>query len=55
MRSYLEKTHHKKRAVGVTQGIGPEFKPQHPLQKKKKNRKSGVVAHTPEAEAVFMS
>jgi hypothetical protein len=34
MRPYLEKTHHKKRADGVAQGVGPEFKPQY--QKKKK-------------------
>jgi hypothetical protein len=26
MRSYLEKPHHKKRASGVAQGVGPEFK-----------------------------
>jgi hypothetical protein len=26
---YLEKIHHKKRADGVAQGVGPEFKPQH--------------------------
>jgi hypothetical protein len=29
MRPYLEKTHHKKRAGGVTHGIRPEFKPQY--------------------------
>jgi hypothetical protein len=28
MRPYLKKTHHKKRAGGVAQGVGPEFKPQ---------------------------
>jgi hypothetical protein len=27
MRPYLEKTQQKKRAGGVAQGIGPEFKP----------------------------
>jgi hypothetical protein len=27
-RPYLEKKNHKKRAGGVTQGVGPEFKPQ---------------------------
>jgi hypothetical protein len=26
MRSYLEKTHHKKRAGGMAQGVGSEFK-----------------------------
>jgi hypothetical protein len=29
MSPYLEKTHHKNRAGGVTQGEGPEFKPQY--------------------------
>jgi hypothetical protein len=29
MRAFLEKTHHKKRAGGVAQGVGPEFKPQY--------------------------
>jgi hypothetical protein len=29
MRSYLKKAHHKKRAGGVAQGEGPEFKPQY--------------------------
>jgi hypothetical protein len=28
VRSYLEKSHHKKRAGGVAQSVGPEFKPQ---------------------------
>jgi hypothetical protein len=32
----LKKTHHKKRADGVTQGVGPEFKPQCCKKKKKK-------------------
>jgi hypothetical protein len=27
MKPYLGKTHHKKRAGGVAQGVGPEFKP----------------------------
>jgi hypothetical protein len=35
MRPYLEKTHHKKGAGGVTQGEGPEFKPQYCKKKKK--------------------
>jgi hypothetical protein len=36
--SYLEKTHHtKKRAGGVAQGVGPEFRPQN--CQKEKNRK----------------
>jgi hypothetical protein len=37
-RPYLEKNHHKKRAGGVAQGVGSEFKPQyHKKKKKKKN------------------
>jgi hypothetical protein len=33
-RPYLiKKTHHKKRAGGVAQGAGPEFKPQYPRKK----------------------
>jgi hypothetical protein len=37
-RPYLKKTLHKKRDGGVTQGVGPEFKPQyHQKQKQKKN------------------
>jgi hypothetical protein len=35
----LKKTHHKKRAGGVAQGIGLEFKPQY-SQKKKKDLRS---------------
>jgi hypothetical protein len=34
-RPYLKKTHHKKGAGGVTQGEGPEFKPQHCKKNKK--------------------
>jgi hypothetical protein len=29
MRPYLEKNHHKNRAGGVAQGVGPEFKSQY--------------------------
>jgi hypothetical protein len=35
VRPYLEKHLHKKRAGGVAEGVGPEFKPQYPQQKKK--------------------
>jgi hypothetical protein len=35
MRPYLKKTHHKKRAAVVVQGVGPEFKPQYHKRKKK--------------------
>jgi hypothetical protein len=35
MRPYLEKTHHKKRAGGVAQSVGPEFKSQNCKKKKK--------------------
>jgi hypothetical protein len=31
----LKKIHHKNRADGVAQGVGPEFKPQHHKKKKK--------------------
>jgi hypothetical protein len=34
MRPYLEKPHHKNRAVGVAQGLGPKFKPQYHKKKK---------------------
>jgi hypothetical protein len=49
MRLYLEKNYHKKRAGGVVQGEGPEFKPQH--HKKKKNTGTGntFVNKTPVA------
>jgi hypothetical protein len=36
VRPYLEKTHHKRRAGGVAQGVGPEFKPQYPKKPKTK-------------------
>jgi hypothetical protein len=36
MRPYVEKTHYKKRADGITQRIGSEFKPQYHKKKKKK-------------------
>jgi hypothetical protein len=41
-----QKTSHRKRAGGVAQGVGPEFKPQY-CKKRKKTRllKSGMVAH----------
>jgi hypothetical protein len=39
VRPYLTKTYHKKRAGGVAQGVGPEFKPQY-LKKKKKKKKN---------------
>jgi hypothetical protein len=35
MRPYLKKTLHKNRTGGVTQGEGPEFKPQYCKKKKK--------------------
>jgi hypothetical protein len=38
MRSYLKKPF-TKRAGGVAQGVGPEFKPQYHKKKKKKKRK----------------
>jgi hypothetical protein len=36
---YLKKTHHKNRAGGLAQGVGPEFKPQHHQKKTKKKTK----------------
>jgi hypothetical protein len=38
----LKKTHHKNRAGGVDQGIGPEFKLQH-CKKKKCGEQGGVI------------
>jgi hypothetical protein len=38
VRLYLEKTHHKRRAGGVAEGAGPEFKPQCYKKKKKKKK-----------------
>jgi hypothetical protein len=37
---YLEKSHHKKRAGRVAQGIGPEFKPQYCKKEKEKEKKT---------------
>jgi hypothetical protein len=39
MRPYLEKKPLTKRAGGVAQGVGPEFKPQYHKKKKKKKEK----------------
>jgi hypothetical protein len=39
LRSYLKKTHHKKRAGGVAQAVGPEFKPRHCKEEKKRKKK----------------
>jgi hypothetical protein len=45
------KTHHKNRADGVAQGVGPEFKPQyHKKQNKtttKKNQSTGLLKGSP--------
>jgi hypothetical protein len=43
MSTYFEKILHKKRASGVAQGVGPEFKPQH--HKKEKKKKSAGLTH----------
>jgi hypothetical protein len=37
MRLYLEKNPSQNRAGGVTQGVGPEFKPKYHTQKKNSN------------------
>jgi hypothetical protein len=39
-RHYLEKNNHKKRAGGVDQGVGSEFKPQYYKKKKKRTEKN---------------
>jgi hypothetical protein len=44
-RPFLEKIHHKKRAGGVAQGVGPEFKPQY--HKKKKNNQHPLTVTYP--------
>jgi hypothetical protein len=36
----MKKTHHKKRAGGVAQGVGPEFKPQYWKTKTKTKTKT---------------
>jgi hypothetical protein len=41
-----KKTHHKKRAGGVAQGVGPEFKLQNCQKKKKRENSLSEVAHT---------
>jgi hypothetical protein len=38
-RDLSQNTHHKKRAGGVAQGVGPEFKPQYHKKKKKRKEK----------------
>jgi hypothetical protein len=38
-RLYIKKTPSHKRAGGVAQGVGPEFKPQYHKNKKKTNKK----------------
>jgi hypothetical protein len=39
LRPYLENTLHQKRAGGMAQGVGPEFKPQYCKKKKKRKKK----------------
>jgi hypothetical protein len=43
MRPCFENTHHKNRAGGVAQVVGPEFKPQYCKKKKKYPRGSNTV------------
>jgi hypothetical protein len=40
VRPYIEKNPSQKRAGGVAQGVGPEFKPQYCKKKKKKKLNS---------------
>jgi hypothetical protein len=44
VRPYHEKKNHKKRAGGVAQGVGPEFKTQYP--KTKQNKKKTASQHS---------
>jgi hypothetical protein len=37
VRPYLEKAPHKKRASGMTESVGPKFKPQYRKRKKERN------------------
>jgi hypothetical protein len=39
----LKKALHKKMAVGVVQGVGPEFKPQYGKKKKKKKKFLNII------------
>jgi hypothetical protein len=46
MRPYFKKTHYKKRAGGVAQGVGPEFKPQyHKINKQNKTNGMNIEVH----------
>jgi hypothetical protein len=40
---YLKKNPLQKRAGGVAQGVGPEFKPQYHKKKKKKRKKERII------------
>jgi hypothetical protein len=42
VRPYLKNIHHNKKTGGVTQGEGPEFKPQYHKKKKKKKKKKKI-------------
>jgi hypothetical protein len=46
VRPYLEKNPSQKRAGGIAQGVGPEFKPQY-LKKKPKKQKTTETAKVP--------
>jgi hypothetical protein len=46
VRPYLEKTHHKKRAGGVAQDVGPEFKPQYHKKKKKRKKERKKIIYS---------
>jgi hypothetical protein len=47
----MEKTHHKKRAGRVAQGVGAEFKPQY-RQKKKKKKSFNNLAKVPTKKVI---
>jgi spore germination protein GerM len=45
MRPYLQKTHHKKRAGRMAQGVGPEFKSQHCQKQTNKQTENNSAVH----------
>jgi hypothetical protein len=55
MRLHLEKNPSQKRAGGVTQGVGPEFKPQYCKKKTKKNKKKQNPPTNPESGTVVLN
>jgi hypothetical protein len=52
VRPYLEKKPSQKRAGGMAQGVGPEFKPKH-HKKKKKKKKTGALPLEPQFQSIL--